>query len=156
MKVIPLLLAVLATTWAGAPAAPGSSDLAATNRILLIDPSSMPVAGGKATLTIGPLLRMGGVYAGDYKIEVSPYFFKNENGRLAILVSDEALAAIAQGKEEAITGTATTSGQKGNSRHIDATAKPVDTNRGNLKLWFLAGDRQMLFEPAYHFAERAP
>jgi hypothetical protein len=154
MKAIPVLLALLAAGLGGACAARGSTNLAATNRILMIDPSSMPVAGGNATLTIGPLQRVDGVYSGDYKISVSPYFFKNEKGRLAILVSDESLAKIAQGKAAAIIGTATTSGTGGETRHIDATATPADINRGTLKLWFAAGDREMIFEPAYHFAEK--
>jgi hypothetical protein len=114
----------------------------------------MPVAGGQATLTIGPLVRAGGVYSGDYKVSVAPYFFKNEKGRLAIVVSDEAMAGIAQGKTVAIIGTATTSGRGGETRHIDATATPVDINHGTLKLWFAAGKRTIIFEPAYHFAEK--
>jgi hypothetical protein len=95
-----------------------------------------------------------GVYSGDYKIQVSPYFFKNEKGRLAIVVSDESLAGIARGKPAAIIGTATTSGKGGSSRHVDATATPADINRGTLKLWFMAGDRKMTFAPAYHFADK--
>jgi len=154
MKAIPVLLALLAAGLGVTRAAPGSTNLAETNRILLIDPSSMQVAGGKATLTIGPLLRTDGVYSGDYKIGVSPYFFKNEKGRLAIVVSDESMAGIAQGKAEAILGTATTSGKDGSTRSIEATATPADINHGTLKLWFTAGDRKMTFEPTYHFAEK--
>jgi len=71
---------------------------------------------------------------------------------LAIDVSDESLAMINHGKVAAITGTATTSGKDGKSRPIEATATPADINHGNLKLWFMAGDRKMTFEPAYHFA----
>jgi hypothetical protein len=96
-----------------------------------------------------------GVYTGDYKLKVFPYFLKNEKGRLAIVVSDESLAEINQGKVAAIIGTATTttSGKGGQTRHIDATATPADNNRGKLKLWFTtAGNRKMIFEPAYHFA----
>ena len=152
MKRITVLLALLVTAWADASAAPPSADSASINRILMIDPSSMPVAAGKATLTIGALRRADGVYSGDYKISVSPYFFKNEKGRLAIVVSDESLAEINQGKVAAIIGTATTSGKGGESRHIDATATPADANRGKLKLWFMSGERKMTFEPAYHFA----
>jgi hypothetical protein len=151
MKPIPVMLALLAIGWGATHAVPGSTNSAAPNRILLIDPSSMPVAAGNATLTIGPLLRADGVYTGNYKINVSPYFFKNEKGRLAIVVSDESLAGIAQGKVAVIIGTATTSGPGGVSRHVDATATPANINRGTLKLWFTAGDRKMIFEPAYHF-----
>ncbi len=95
---------------------------------------------------------MDGVYSGDYKIKVFPYFFKKEKGRLAIVVSDESLAMLNQGKVTTIMGTATTSGKGGVSRHIDAIATPADINRGTLKLWFAAGEREMIFEPAYHFA----
>ena len=112
----------------------------------------MPVAAGRATLIIGALQRADGIYSGDYKIRVFPYFLKNEKGRLAIVVSDESLAEINQGKVEAIIGTATTSGKGGRSRHIDATATPADINHGTLKLWFTtAGNRKMIFTPAYHF-----
>jgi hypothetical protein len=136
-----------ATNPVSIPAAPAS-----TNLTLMIDPSSMPVDAGKATLTIGALQRVGGVYTGDYKVTVFPYFLKNEKGTLAIVVPDESLAKISQGKVVAITGTATTSGKSGSTRSIEATATPVDINHGNLKLWFMAGDRKMIFEPAYHFA----
>jgi len=77
---------------------------------------------------------------------------KNEKGRLAIVVSDQSLVAVTHGKVAAITGTATTSGKGGESRPITATATPVDNNRGKLKLWFMAGDRKMIFTPTYHFS----
>jgi hypothetical protein len=134
------------------PAALVSTNSASTNQTLMIDPSSMPVDAGKATLTIGALQRVDGVYTGDYKVTVFPWFLKNEKGTLAIVVPDESLAKINQGKVVAITGTATTSGKSGSTRSIEAMATPVDINHGNLKLWFMAGDRKMIFEPAYHFA----
>jgi len=153
MKRITILLALLTAGWSAAHAAPASTNSVAGNRVLMIDSSSMPVAAGKATLIIGALQRTNGVYCGDYRIKVFPYFLKNEKGRLAIAVSDESLAGLDQGKVEAITGTATTSGKGGRTRHIEATATPADINRGTLKLWFTtAGNRKMTFEPAYRFA----
>jgi hypothetical protein len=154
MKRIVILLVLLAAGGGETHAAPRSTNPVLTNRILIIDPSSMAIAGGKATLTIGALQRADGVYSGDYKLNVSPFFFKNEKGRLAIIVSDESLAQVNQGKVAAIIGTATTNGKGGKSRHIDARATPVDINRGMLKLWFLADGRKMSFEPAYHFAAK--
>ena len=64
----------------------------------MIDSSSMPVDAGKATLTIGALQRADGVYSGDYKLKVFPWFLNNEKGGLAIVVSDESLAEASQGK----------------------------------------------------------
>lgn len=133
---------------------PALTNSAPNDQIFMIDPSSMPVGGGKATLIIGPLRRTDGIYSGDYKVKVVPYFFENEKGRLAIVVSDESLAEINQGKVTSITGTATTSGKGGLSRPIDATATPIDINRGTLKLWFMAGNKKMIFEPAYHLAKK--
>jgi hypothetical protein len=151
VKRIIFLLALLAAVGGTASAAPAATNSAAANRVLLIDPSSMPVAAGKATLIIGTLVRTNGVYVGDYKLKVFPYFLKNDKGRLAIVVSDATLAMVTQGKPAAITGSATTA-KNGQTRHIEATARPTDSQHGKLKLWFIAGGRKMIFEPAYHFA----
>ena len=145
------MMVLLAVRAVAAPAAPAPASPLAAGRLLLIDPSSMPMAAGKATLIIGPLRRTNGVYAGNYKVKVFPYFYKSENGRLAITVSDDALAGVNLGRVTTITGLATTSGKSGLSRPIAATATPVDINHGRLKLWFTAGGRKMIFEPAYHF-----
>jgi hypothetical protein len=153
MKRITFLLALFATGLSVTRAASHLTNSVAANRILVIDPSSMPVGAGKATLIIGALRRTDGVYSGDYKIKVFPYFLKNEKGRLAILVSDESLAEVYKGKSTPITGTATTSGKGGKTRPIAAMAMPVGRDRGNLKLWFTAGSRKMIFEPSYHFTD---
>lgn len=154
MKKISILLLLLAASWRTAIAAPVATNSTTANPILVVDSSSMPVAAGKATLIVGELRRTNGVYVGEYKIKVFPYFFKNENGRLAIVVTDEAWAAAAQGKVATITGTAT-SGKSGHVRNITATATPIDQSSGKLKLWFTAGDRKLTFEPTYHFAGEA-
>jgi hypothetical protein len=154
MKRISILLALLAAGWSNAHATPVSSSSAAVSRVLMIDSSSMSVAAGRATLIIGALQRTNGVYSGEYRIKVFPYFSKSEKGRLAIVVSDESLAEASHGKVVTITGTATTSGKGGRTRPIDAMATPADINHGTLKLWFTAGNRKMIFSPAYHFAEK--
>jgi hypothetical protein len=145
------LLALIAPLWAGATAAPRLDGTSLTNRVLIIDRSATAVSGGKATLIIGPLERAGDIYAGDYQMKVSPYFFKGEKGRLAIVISGESLARVAKGMVTEITGTATTSGKAGQTRRIDATATPADKNHGALKLWFIAGERKMVFDTSYRF-----
>jgi hypothetical protein len=52
-----------------------------------------------------------------------------------------------------ITGTATTNGKNGKTRKIDATATPLDRNRGDLKLWFIADEKKMVFDTHYQLAE---
>jgi hypothetical protein len=153
MKQIIVLLVLLVAGRGYAQTAPASTNSTPANRILMIDSSSMPVDAGKATLTIGALRRADGVYTGDYKIKVFPWFLKNEKGTLAIVVSDASLAAVNNGTITAITGTATTSGKGGRIRRIEATATPADINHGTIKLSFTTvGNRKMIFSPAYHFA----
>ena len=150
MKRITLLVALLAVGWSASLAASASTNSTATNRVLLIDRSSMSVEGGKATLAIGPLERTNGVYTGDYKLTVFPWFLNNETGKLAIFVSDETLAEANQGKVVTVVGTATAKG--GQCRQIVAIATPGDQDHGTLKLRIFAGSRKMTFTPAYHFA----
>ncbi len=152
MKRIPLLLPLLASLWVGAVAPPPRGPIPA-NHVIIIDRSSTVVSGAKATLSISPLRRTGNVYAGEYQMKVSPYFFKNEKGRLAIVVSDESLGKVTNGLAAEITGTATSSGKGGQTRRIDATAVPADNDRGALKLWFTSGNNKMVFNTSYRFLE---
>jgi hypothetical protein len=62
------------------------------------------------------------------------------------------LQLVGQCEQARLTGTAVTSGKGGSSRPIEATATSVDIHHGHLKLWFMAGNRKMTFEPAYYFA----
>jgi hypothetical protein len=59
-----------ATNSIGIHAAPASTNSASTNRILMSDPSSMPIAAGRATPIIGALQRADGVYSGKRLIPV--------------------------------------------------------------------------------------
>jgi hypothetical protein len=150
MVLLAALLPLGASTFAAPPLAAVS-----TNRVLVINRSATGVAGGgTATLSIEPLLRTGEIYAGDYQVKVSPYFFKGEKGKLAILVPAAALAKVLQGIAVEITGTATTHGEEGKARRIDAVATPADNESGALKLWFLSGDRKMIFNTSYRFLEK--
>jgi hypothetical protein len=153
MRRITVWLTLLASLFASALAAPPSTGSAVVNRVLIIDRSSTVVSGAKATLSIGPLQRTGNIYAGDYQMKVSPYFFKSEKGRLAIVVSDKSMARVTNSLAAEITGTATSSGKDGQTRRIDATATPAGSDRGALKLWFISGDNKMVFNTAYRILE---
>jgi hypothetical protein len=154
MKRIILLLAMLCGGYSATFAVSAPTNYTGENLVLLIDPSSMLVAAGKATLLIGELQRTDGICTGNYRIKVSPYFFKNERGRLAIVISDASLAGIHQGKITILSGTATTSGNHGKCRPIEATVMPVDKVHGTLKVCFTAGNRKMIFAPTYHVVEK--
>ena len=110
----------------------------------------MPLPAAKATLIVGPLTRTNGVYVGDFKVKVFPYFFKSDHGRLAIAVPDQALAAFNQGQTVSVTGTATST-KNGKVRQVEITAMPKDHDHGTVSLWFMVGDQKMIFTLAYQF-----
>jgi hypothetical protein len=146
MKLPYLLMALLALTWS-VFAAPLSTN--ASNIVLIVDRSSAAVGGGgKATLSIEPLKGTADIFEADYRVKVSPYFFKSETGRLAIVISGEAFAGATKSVPVELTGTATTDGET-RPRRIDITAVPADDKGGSLKIVFMAGDRKVVFNTTY-------
>ena len=125
-----------------------------TSPVLILENSTMPLPTAKATLIIGPLTRTNGVYTGDFKVKVFPYFFKSDQGRLAINIPDEALAAVNQEQTVSFSGTSTST-KNGIVRRIEITATPMDQDHGTVTLWFMAGNQKMIFTPAYHFGSEA-
>jgi hypothetical protein len=148
-------IAVYLVTMLGAfvPAVFGQT-VAPADRLLMIEQSSMKVAGGKATLTIGPLRRTNDIFGGVFEMKVVPYFFKNDKGTLAIEITAQSFAKASKGSTVDITGTATSPGKNGVIvRKIDALATPADDYHGALKLWFDIDDRKMIFNTHYRFVE---
>src|SRR5690348_2431413 len=127
-----LLLALVFAGFSGkVSAATTPTNTLSTNRVLMIDRCFTRVAGGKATLTIGPLQPTGGTYYGDYAMKVAPYFFKNQKGKLAIVVPDDSIEKASKGVAVKIAGTATDAAD-GVTRRIDAIATPLDSRQGTL------------------------
>jgi hypothetical protein len=149
-----LFLLFLASSWRAAQGAPPATNPVADGRVLILENCVMPLPTAKATLFVGPLTRSNGVYVGDFKVKVFPYFFKSDRGRLAINVPDQALAAINQGKTVAITGTST-SAKNGMVRHVEIRAWPKNCDQGTVCLWFMVEDQKMIFTSTYHFADQA-
>ena len=145
--IVPVSLAAL--LWLQAFSSPFLPFSEPQNHVLMIDLCSARVPGGKATLSIGPLQPRSDIYAGDYRMKVSPYFFKGEKGKLAITIPSDTLERVSQGQAVDITGTATTDGESV-ARHIDITATPSDSDHGALMLWFVVDGRKMTFNTAYH------
>ena len=131
--------------------AASATNVVSTNDVLMIERCSSSVAGGKCKLTIGPLRPAGDIYAGDYAIRVSPYFFKNGDGKLAIVITRESIDKASRGLAVEITGTATENGKGGKTRRIDAMATPSDGRQGTLRLRFIADGREMVFDTRYKF-----
>ena len=149
-----LFLLLLTSSWRAAQGASPATNSVNDGRVLILENSTMPLTTAKATLIIGPLTRTNNVYVGDFKVNIFPYFFKSDRGRLAIKAPDETLAAFNQGKVVTVTGTST-SNKDGIVRHIEITATPQDCEHGTISLWFMAGDQKMIFTPIYHFTNNA-
>ena len=146
------LLALLTIDWASSQEVPSAKKSAPTVGMLFIAPCSTSVSGGKASLKIGTLCREAQAFTGDYQFKVSPYFFKNEKGKLSIDVADDTLSKLASGMSVDFTGQATTSGS-GEIRRIDGKATPSGNARGTVKLWFIAGNKELVFTTSYHFGQ---
>jgi len=149
----PVLALLLALFLASPLVGDSARNSAATKRLLVIERSSTRVSAAKATLTIEPLVRTNQIFAGQYDVKVSPFFFKSESGQLEINVSDESLAKAGQGQPVEITGTALTNGENV-KRKVNAIATPTDKTQGKLKVWFLADNREMVFQTTYRLVER--
>jgi hypothetical protein len=152
-------LAVIAIAWGflttGVVA--GDNPLnAGVGQILKVDRCFTRVAGAKATLTVSSLRRIKDIFEGEFDMKVAPYFFKNDKGKLAIVVPDEALAKVRAGSSGPvdITGTATTkAGKSSLVRQINAQATPVDAQHGLLKVWLTVDERELVFQTKYWFVE---
>ena len=111
------------------------------------------VAGGKATLSVGPLRRTNDIFGGVFEMKVVPYFFKSEKGTLAIEITSESFAKASKGMTVDIAGTATSTGKNRLVRKINVVATSAGDDRGALKIWFMVDDRKMVFDTMYQFVE---
>ena len=139
MKLQLAVLALLAASLSDVCAAPDSTNTITTDRVLIIDPCSTAVSRGRSHCDHRHAGARGRHLLGVYKIKVSPYFFKSEKGRLAIVVSDESMSAS--------TGESRCGGDRrlppprsarlAETRKVEATATPSDLNHGTLRLWLV-------------------
>ena len=154
MRVVLFLAVAVVGLRANVVAASATNNVVSTNDVLMIDRCFSAVAGGKCKLTIGPLRPAGDIYAGDYATKVSPYVFKNEDGKLAMVITRESIDKASRGLAVEITGTATENGKGGKTRRIDADARPLDGRHGTLRLRFISDGREMVFDTRYKFVAR--
>ena len=150
--------AFIAIAWglltAGAVAGDNAPKEEVRYRVLQVDRCFTKVAGGKATLTVGSLRRTNDVFAGQFKMKVEPYFFKSDQGSLAVVVPDDAMAKVSAGQAVDFAGSATTmDGRKMVVRKFSAVATPVDAERGALKVCLTVDDRKLVFETKYRFVD---
>jgi hypothetical protein len=116
-----------------------------------VETSSTSIYIGKVTLLVAPLARQNGIYTGDYKAKVFPYFFMNEHGTFRLEVSDEDLARIAKGETVEFSGHAENSSRE--ERKITGRATPDDAVHGKIKVRIFVTEKiQLIFNTSYRFA----
>jgi len=119
---------------------------------VVVESAATSIYIGKVTLLLSPLTRKDGVYSGDYRAKVFPYFFMNEHGTFRMNVSDEDLARVIKGEAIDFTGEAENSDQE--ARKITGRATPDETTHGKIKVRiFVTKKIQLIFNTRYRFAE---
>jgi hypothetical protein len=138
---------------AGVVAGDNPLQAGSAHQVLKVDRCFTEVAGGKATLTVSSLRRTNDVFEGEFKMKVTPYFFKNDRGKLVVAVPKGAIANAAPGSKVDFTGMAISGGKKTVMRQIEGVATPVDAEHGALKVWLTVDERKLVFETKYRFEE---
>ena len=143
-----LLLACLCSVTWGLPAR--ATEAAALKRYdrVEIAPAKTSIYVGSVSMTLTPFLRKDGVYHSAYHAKVFPYFFWNEQGWIAIELSDDALRQLAKGEVVQFKGRGMN--DDGEERHIEGRAVPADANSGKIKVRVFVSKRiQLIFNTTY-------
>lgn len=119
---------------------------------ITVETSSTSIYIGKVTLIVSPLTRKDGVFSGDYKAKVFPYWFMGEHGTFHMKVSDEDLTRVVKGETVEFTGDAESSNKE--TRKITGRASPIDAKHGKFKVRIFVTEKiQLVFNSTYQFAE---
>jgi hypothetical protein len=117
-----------------------------------VETSSTSIYIGKVTLLVSPLTRKDGVFSGQYRAKVFPYFFMSEHGTFRMKVSDEELARVAKGETVEFTGEAENTGSE--PRKVSGRAVPDDATQGKIKVRIFVTEKiQLIFNTTYRFGE---
>lgn len=144
------LLAAAALAGAGRAA---TDYLAAYERVT-IAPTKTSIYIGTVAMTMPTFHRADGRYTAPYTAKVFPYFFYNEQGHLAIEMSDEQLRRLERGETVEFQGRARN--ESAEERRVEGRATPIDTTTGKLKVRVFVSRRvELIFNTTYRF-EPAP
>ena len=120
-------------------------------RRLFIDPSSASVKLGKASLILTPLAPEANAYVGDYRLNVVPYFFKSEKGRLLLAAPQASYRRLVAGMAVEFTGVATNQ-KNGKTKKVTGKITPSNKDQGRVTFSVATENGKMVFNTLYHFA----
>jgi hypothetical protein len=117
-----------------------------------IAPTKTSIYIGSVSMTMPAFTRKAGVYESTYEAKVFPYFFYNEEGRLFVEVSDDALRRLGRGEPVDFIGHGVST--SGKERRIEGRAVPADATSGKIKVRVFISKRiQLIFNTTYRFAK---
>jgi hypothetical protein len=120
------------------------------HQTVVIAPTKTSVYIGSVSMTMPPFQRVQDRYESTYVAKVFPYFFYNEQGKLAIDFSDDQFAQLARGERVNFKGSGRS--DDGEDRHVEGTATPTDAESGKIKVRvFVSKKIQLIFNTTYRF-----
>jgi hypothetical protein len=115
-----------------------------------VAPAKTSIYVGTVALTMPTLGRQNGVYEASYSARVFPFFFYNEQGRLAIEISDDLLRRLERGEPVEFKGRGVR--DDGAERRVEGKATPSDAVSGKLKVRVFYSKRvELIFNTTYRF-----
>jgi hypothetical protein len=115
-----------------------------------VAPTRTSIYVGTVSMTMPTFVRSEGAFVSSYVAKVFPYFFYNENGRLTVDISDDALRQLARGEAIEFTGRAVRT--DGAERRVEGKATPIDATSGKLKVRVFYSKRiELIFNTTYRF-----
>ena len=134
-------------------ALPGAGEPPARFNRVEVAPTWTSIYIGTVSLKMPAFARAAaGDYETTYAARVFPYFFYNENGRLTIRVSAEALRQLERGEVIEFSGRAVN--QQGAERRVEGKATPADPASGKIKVRVFVSPRiELIFNTTYRFPD---
>ena len=122
-------------------------------REMRIESSTTGVPLGEARLSVEPLVHAPGKegLSAAYKVEITPFTFKNEAGRFSVAISDADLQRLAEGATIHFTGQAV-SQDGGNTSAVEGRATPAEGDGGALRIQVEGKKGKLVFHTTYHLA----
>lgn len=120
---------------------------------MIVEPSATKVSLAKANLIVSPLDHQEQAYMGSYRLDVTPFSFKNEKGSLFLNAPDETVRKMSGGEPVEFTGKATNA-KNGIIKVIKGKTTPSTRDRGLVSFSVQTENGVMVFNTSYHLVRR--
>lgn len=139
-----LTLLLLLAVGAGLRAAESGPDS------VLVPPLKTSIYVGTVTLIPAVFERHGDTYTTTYEVQVWPWIFWGEKGRVTIHLTEAELARVRQGHQVEFRGEGFN--HKNKPRKVTGRVQPADAESGKMKIRITADGYTLVFNGNYRFA----